>query len=250
MNGTESTGITTNEKQKFFCPEKVSRKYRRDCIHKKIKTSHFRFLKVLLEETFNIRLNIFKKEAISDISITYNKKLYMLTLREFIRTKGEIFRFKQDQEKILGNVLWQEVLDYTLFEFFEKFYYHKDSIFYFYHLQQLEVSESDLYYERYLFYDRYYLEYFRNEKANKQRKDVNVKKPRKHSPFFSRHNMDSCSISSSHLFSENQLLKNNFNLTAAASASNYAENNKINKEATHANSTNLENKKKLFISEK
>jgi len=70
-------------------------------------------------------------------------------------------------------------LNLTLFEFFEKFYYDEDSVFRNEHIKAVEMPEGDLYYERYLYYDRNYLFYFKNEKANKIRIDVNKRKPRK-----------------------------------------------------------------------
>jgi len=167
-------------KLKITIEEKETRKYKRDCIHKKIKTNHFRFLKNFIEETFFIKLNIFKKKLISTVSINFNRKLYSMNLKDFLNKIDHLFKNINDKEKVLSNEEWKDsILELTLFDFFEKFYYDENSEF---HKEQnnfIYIYEGEKYYERYNYYDKRYLNYFKDEKANKQRSDVNKLKPRK-----------------------------------------------------------------------
>ena len=154
-------------------------------MRKKIKTNHFNFINYLISKCLNKEFNpIYDKNIRDDIRIKQNRDIYNQKIKTFLENNSYIFRNLDINYKIdlFQHEIFSHILDITLFEFFEKYYYRQDCTFHNEHLEKLkhEYSESDIiYYHLYLIHDLDYLNYFQYEGGNKKtRKDINHKKPR------------------------------------------------------------------------
>lgn len=127
---------------------------------------------------------IYDKNVRDEIRIKQNREIYSQKIRDFLDFNSYIFRHLDIDYKIdlFEHEIFSQILDLSLFEFFEKYYYREDCTFHNEHLEKLKKmhSETDItYYHLYLIHDLDYLNYFLYEGGNqKTRKDINLKKPR------------------------------------------------------------------------
>lgn len=164
------------KKIEYPIKEVITRKYARDCIHKKIKTNQFKFLKRFIEMSAKIKLNSIKKEIIADIRLKYNKFIYSQSIYDFIYDNLYLFRSEADREKFFANKDLIDLFSLCLLDFFQKFYYNSNSILYERQINKIKSTGKPLYTDRYIYYDRYFLDYIRNKKANAPRWDINLGK--------------------------------------------------------------------------
>lgn len=111
--------------------------------------------------------------------------MYSLSVIEFIeKYKGRLLKKEEDIDKIKLVLEKESISQMTLFKFFKNKYYSSK-----YHEETLnrikETTEENIkgvdksmYYQFYLYYDEGFISYFENEKANKTRGDLGIKRPR------------------------------------------------------------------------